>query len=114
MSFDRDTLAVTSHGDKRGYLLGSGGRQQWRVNLAVSTEIDGETLYAYPNHVHAHDGRVAFLTGNTYREEGRETERRHPNEHQLVVVDGEGQAQFENDRCGFVVRAASAGRASFG
>jgi len=109
VSFDGDQLAVTSHGDKRGYLLGSGGRQQWRVDLAVPTEVGGETLYAYPNHVHAHDGRVAFVTGNTYPEEGRETEGRHPNEHRLVVVDGEGRAQFEADLGGFVHGTAAAG-----
>ena len=102
VSFDDDTLAVTSHGDKRGYLLGPGGRQQWRVDLAVPTEIDGETLYAYPNHVHAHGGRVAFVTGNTYPAEGRETAGRHPNEHRLVVVDSSGRERFESDLGGFV------------
>jgi hypothetical protein len=102
VSYDGDSLAVTSHGDKRGYLLGPGGRQQWRVDLAVPTEIDGETLYAYPNHVHAHDGRVAFLTGNTYPEEGRETEGRHPNDHRIVAVDADGAERWDGDLGGFV------------
>jgi outer membrane protein assembly factor BamB len=102
VSFDGDSLAVTSHGDKRGYLLGPGGRQQWRVDLAVPTEIDGETLYAYPNHVHATDGRVAFLTGNTYPEEGRETEGRHPNEHRIVAVDADGSELWDAALGGFV------------
>lgn len=102
VSFDGDQLAVTSHGDKRGYRLGLDGCQQWRLDLAVPTEIDGETLYAYPNHVHAHDGHVAFLTGNTYPEDGRETKSRHPNEHRLVVVDGDGRPQFDADLGGFV------------
>ncbi len=102
VSFDGDSLAVTSHGDKRGYLLGSGGREQWRVDLAVPTEVGDETLYAYPNHVHAHDGRVAFLTGNTYAEEGRETVGRHPNEHRILAVDSDGTEQWDATLGGFV------------
>ncbi|MFW6320564.1 MAG: PQQ-binding-like beta-propeller repeat protein [Halohasta sp.] len=102
VAFDGDALAVASHGDKRGYLLDRGGRQQWRVDLAVPTEIDGETLYAYPNHVHAHDGRVAFLTGNTYAVESRETEGRHPHEHRLLAVDEDGEELWDADLGGFV------------
>ena len=109
VSFDGDRLAVTSHGDKRGYLLDSSGRKQWRVDLAVPTEIDGETLYAYPNHVHAHDGRVAFLTGNTYPEEGRETEGRHPHEHRILAVDSEGSELWDGDLGGFVHGTAAEG-----
>lgn len=108
VSFDGDQLAVTSHGDKRGYLLGSDGGEQWGVDLAVPTEIDGETLYAYPNHAHAHDGRVAFLTGNTYPAKGRETEGRHPNEHRIVGVDSGGTEQWAGDLGGFVHGVAAA------
>lgn len=102
VSFDGDSLAVTSHGDKRGYFLGPGGRQQWRVDLAVPTDIGDETLYAYPNHVHAHDGRVAFVTGNTYAVESRETERRHPNEHRIVTCEADGSELWDDDLGGFV------------
>ena len=109
VSFDGQQLAVTSHGDKRGYLLDRGGRQQWRVDLAVPTAVGDETLYAYPNHVHAHDGRIAFLTGNTYPEEGREAEGRHPNDHRIVVVDGDGSELWDADLGGFAHGVATAG-----
>ncbi|MCU4740422.1 PQQ-binding-like beta-propeller repeat protein [Natronoglomus mannanivorans] len=81
----RHRLAVASHGDKCGYLLGPGGEEHWRVPLATETEIGDETLYAYPNHAVAIDDVVAFATGNTYALESRETENRHPNEHRLVA-----------------------------
>ena len=109
VSFDGDRLAVASHGDKRGYLLDRGGRQQWRVDLAVPTAVGDETLYAYPNHVHAHDGRIAFLTGNTYPEEGRDAEGRHPNDHRIVVVDGDGSELWDADLGGFAHGVATAG-----
>ncbi|MFC4543748.1 PQQ-binding-like beta-propeller repeat protein [Halosolutus amylolyticus] len=108
VSFDGDRLAVASHGDKRGYLLGPGGAERWWVDLAVETEIDGETLYAYPNHVSASDGRVAFVTGNTYAEESRETENRHPNEHRVTVVDAAGDPVWDDAVRGFVHGLAAA------
>ena len=81
---------MASHGDKRGYLLDAAdsGDELWRVDLAVETAVGDERLYAYPNHAHAADGRVAFLTGNTYPVEGREAEGRHPNDHRIVAFDG--------------------------
>lgn len=85
VAFAGDRLAVASHGDKCGYLLGPGGEERWRVPLATETEIGDETLYAYPNHAIAADDVVAFATGNTYALDGRETENRHPNEHRLVA-----------------------------
>ncbi|WP_207588345.1 PQQ-binding-like beta-propeller repeat protein [Halomontanus rarus] len=85
VAFAGDRLAVASHGDKCGYLLGPGGEECWRVPLATETEIGDETLYAYPNHAVVTDDIVAFATGNTYALEGRETENRHPNEHRLVA-----------------------------
>ncbi|WP_265111248.1 PQQ-like beta-propeller repeat protein [Halosolutus halophilus] len=102
VSFDGDRIAVASHGDKRGYLLGPGGAEQWRVDLGVETDVDGETLYAYPNHVFANDGRVAFVTGNTYAEESRETENRHPNEHRIAAFDVEGDPAWDDAVRGFV------------
>nr|WP_243641412.1 PQQ-binding-like beta-propeller repeat protein [Natrarchaeobius halalkaliphilus] len=101
VSFDGDSIAAASHGDKRGYLLGPGGTEQWRVDLAVETELDGETLYAYPNHVYASDGRVAFVTGNTYATESRETENRHPNEHRLMTFDAGGDRLWDAEIRGF-------------
>ncbi len=72
---------VTSHGDYRGYALDREGSVRWRVDLATPREVDGETVYAYPNHVFATESGVLFLTGNTYPEEGRETEVNHPEDH---------------------------------
>ncbi|WP_254523504.1 PQQ-binding-like beta-propeller repeat protein [Natrinema caseinilyticum] len=102
VSVDGKSIAVSSHGDKRGYLLGPGGAERWSVDLACETEIDGETLYAYPNHVTASDDRVAFVTGNTYAKASRETENRHPNEHRIVAFDGLGEFVWEDELRGFV------------
>jgi len=48
-------------------------------------------VYAYPNHVHATASGAVFVTGNTYPEDGRETDVRHPMEHTAhgVSLDGE-------------------------
>ncbi|MFB6157927.1 MAG: PQQ-binding-like beta-propeller repeat protein, partial [Haloferacaceae archaeon] len=72
---------VASHGDYRGYRLDAGGDVRWRVDLATPTAVGDETLYAYPNHVHATDAGAVFVTGNSYPEEGRETDGLHPDEH---------------------------------
>ncbi|WP_235019760.1 PQQ-binding-like beta-propeller repeat protein [Natrialba sp. INN-245] len=109
VAFDGDRLAVASHGDKRGYLLGQGGEERWRVDLAVETEIGDETLYAYPNHVHATDGHVAFVTGNTYALESHETESRHPNEHRIAVFDADGERRWAEPVRGFVHELAADG-----
>jgi outer membrane protein assembly factor BamB len=109
VSFDGDALAVASHGDKRGYLLDSGGAERWRVDLAIETEIGEERLYAYPNHAYAHDGHVAFVTGNTYAVEGRETEGRHPNEHRIAVFDADGNPCWSDDVRGFAHELAAEG-----
>lgn len=95
-------LAVTSHADYRGYRLdppdraGAGGRGppagtvRWRVDLATPRDVGGETLYAYPNHVHATEAGVVFVTGNTYPAEGRSTASVHPGAHTAFgYVDGE-------------------------
>jgi len=102
VSFDGEAIAVSSHGDKRGYLLGPGGAERWHVDLAVETEIEGETLYAYPNHAYANDGRVVFVTGNTYAKESRETEGRHPNEHRVATFDADGELLWDDAVRGFV------------
>jgi outer membrane protein assembly factor BamB len=91
VSLVENGIVVTSHGDYCGYRLRQGGAEQWRVELATPTEVDGETLYAYPNHVHATTEGVIFLTGNTYSTEGRETASLHPREHTAFgyTLDGE-------------------------
>ncbi|SEQ44366.1 outer membrane protein assembly factor BamB family protein [Natrinema salaciae] len=108
-SFDGDSIAVSSHGDKRGYLLGPGGAERWCVDLAVGTDVDGERLYAYPNHAYANDGRVAFVTGNTYAVGSRETENRHPNEHRVAAFDADGDGLWDDAVRGFVHGLAADG-----
>ena len=84
-------LVLASHGDYRGYRLGPGGRERWRVDLATPVDRDGERLYAYPNHVCAGDAGVVFVTGNTYAVDSRETDGLHPDEHTAFgyTLDGE-------------------------
>ncbi|WP_290813876.1 PQQ-binding-like beta-propeller repeat protein [Halovivax sp.] len=119
VAFDRETdaLAVTSHGDYCGYVFDPDGgtdargtgRERWRVELATERELEGQTLYAYPNHAYAHDGRVAFVTGNTYARENRETETRHPDEHTGFGYDADGERRFTADTGGFVHELAADG-----
>ncbi|SEH11443.1 PQQ-like domain-containing protein [Natronorubrum sediminis] len=109
VSFDGDSIAVSSHGDKRGYLLGPGGAERWHVDLAVETEREGETLYAYPNHAVASDGTVSFVTGNTYAVGARETEHRHPHEHRLATFDADGELLWADGVQGFVHGLATDG-----
>jgi hypothetical protein len=83
-------LAVASHGDKGGHLLDDTGGERWRIDLASERTVDGETVYAYPNHVRVADGTAVFVTGNTYAESTRDPDARHPREHTVVaVVDGD-------------------------
>lgn len=93
-------VVVTSHADHRGYRVGSDGTE-WRVDLATPTEIDGETVYAYPNHVHATDEGAVFVTGNTYPEEGRETASLHPDEHTAFGVSHGGSREWSASVGGF-------------
>ncbi|THE64390.1 transcriptional regulator [Salinadaptatus halalkaliphilus] len=109
VAIDGETVAVASHGDKRGYLLGPGGAERWAVDLATETDIEGETLYAYPNHAAASDGRATFVTGNTYAIKSRETENRHPNEHRIATFDGAGNQLWDTAVRGFVHGLATDG-----
>lgn len=103
-----DTGAVlTSHADYRGYRVGPDGTE-WHVDLATAQEIGGETVYAYPNHVHATDDGVVFVTGNTYPEAGRETSSLHPNEHTAFGVSHEGIREWSASVGGFTNELATA------
>lgn len=95
-----DGLVLTSHADYRGYRLDERG-VAWSVDLGRPVEIDGETVYSYPNHVHATDDGAVFLTGNTYPESGRETDVRHPSEHTAVGVGPNGEQRFSERVGGF-------------
>jgi len=94
VSLVKDGAIVCSHGDYRGYRLGDGGRVRWRVDLATPRAVGDETLYAYPNHVHATESGALFVTGNTYPEEGRETDGRHPREHTAFGITPDGERRF--------------------
>jgi len=97
-----DGLAVTSHGDYCGYRLDAGGDVRWSADLATPEDFGDETLYAYPNHVHATDGGLLFVTGNTYPEEGRQTESRHPDEHTAFGYTSAGERSWSVPVEGFV------------
>lgn len=91
VALDDDGVVVASHGDYRGYALDRRGRERWRVDLGTSVDPGEDTVYTYPNRVEVVDGRPLFVTGNTFPEgDGRDTDARHPREHMLVAVDGDG------------------------
>jgi outer membrane protein assembly factor BamB len=101
LSLVADGVAVTSHADYRGYMLDREG-VRWAVDLGCPVECDGETVYTYPNHVHATDSGAVFLTGNTYPDDGRETSARHPTEQTAVGVSTAGEQRWTVDIGGFV------------
>lgn len=104
-----DGVAVASHGDYRGYRLGRDGTERWRVDLATPTTLDGETLYAYPNHVHATTEGLVFVTGNTYSTDGRETASLHPDEHTAAGYTPAGDRRWTGDVGGFASELAADG-----
>ncbi|MFC7198625.1 PQQ-binding-like beta-propeller repeat protein [Halospeciosus flavus] len=101
-------MIVVSHADYRGYALDSGG-VRWSLDLGRPVERGDERVYAYPNHVHATDAGAVFVTGNTYPEDGRETDARHPNEHTAVGVDSGGERRWTADVGGFSHEIAADG-----
>ena len=88
VALDDEGVVLASHGDYRGYALDRTGRERWQVDLGRPVDSD-DTVYTYPNHVMGDDDHALFVTGNTFPEEGRDTDERHPNEHSLAVVDRE-------------------------
>lgn len=104
-----DGAVVSSHGDYCGYRLTADGVEEWRMELATKRRIDGETVYAYPNHGHATDDGTVFVTGNTYPEDGRETNARHPDEHSAIGVSPDGQRIWDASVGGFASGVATAG-----
>ncbi|SEO27745.1 PQQ-like domain-containing protein [Halorientalis persicus] len=104
-----DGIAVASHGDYCGYRLNEDGSHRWRAPLATPATVEGERVYAYPNHVHATSAGAVFVTGNTYPEEGRETEARHPNEHTVVGVTLDGEHAWRDPIGGFATGIGTAG-----
>lgn len=100
-------LVVTSHADYRGYRLVD-GEVEWSVDLGTQL-ADGDRVYTYPNHVHATDAGVVFLTGNTFPEEGRETDERHPNEQSAFGYSLAGDERWRAETGGFAHEIATAG-----
>jgi outer membrane protein assembly factor BamB len=101
VSLVEDGVVVASHGDYRGYRLHEEGSERWRVDLATPMEVDGESLYAYPNHAHATADGVVFVTGNTYSMEGRETASLHPHEHTAFGYTSTGERVWTASVGGF-------------
>jgi outer membrane protein assembly factor BamB len=100
--------AVASHADYRGYRVDRDG-VRWSTALATPAQVGDERLYAYPNHVHATDSGVAFVTGNTYPTEGRETERVHPDAHAVFGYTPDGERRWRADHGGFAGGVAGDG-----
>lgn len=93
-------IAVTSYGDRRGYVLDDHGSVRWRVDLGTAVRTDGTVVYAYPSHVHATEEAIAFVTGSTYPRDGREPQRRHPNEHRIRCYSRKGERRWDVDARG--------------
>ncbi|MFD1571383.1 transcriptional regulator [Halorubrum laminariae] len=106
-----DGYAVASHADYRGYLLDRDGTVRASLDLGTPVErstdaAEPDRVYAYPNHVHTGDDGIAFVVGNTFPEEGRETTARHPAEHTAVGVDLTGTERWRADVGGFAHHVA--------
>lgn len=100
-------LVVTSHADYRGYSL-IDGEVEWGVDLGGPLE-PGDRVYTYPNHVHATEDGVVFLTGNSFPEEGRETDERHPNEQSAFGYSLAGEERWRAETGGFAHEIATDG-----
>ena len=107
--------AVASQADYRGYLLDRAGSVAGAVDLGTPVEREtgdgSDRVYAYPNHVHAGADGVAYVVGNSFPTEGRETPARHPAEHTAVGVDLGGDERWRADVGGFAHHVAAAGDA---
>jgi len=103
-------LAAASHGDYRGYLLDCEGGEEWATDLGVERAVGDETLYAYPNHAVLAGDAAVFVTGNTFPEEGREAEGRHPNEHTIAAFSREaGERLWSASVGGFAGEVVASG-----
>lgn len=100
-------IVVTSHADYRGYRL-SEGDVVWRADLGTPLS-DGDEVYTYPNHVHADGSGVVFFTGNSFPEEGRETDDRHPNEQSAFGYTPDGERRWCAEVGGFSHEIATDG-----
>ncbi|CAI48643.1 PQQ repeat protein [Natronomonas pharaonis DSM 2160] len=92
------SVVVTSHADYRGYRL-TDGSVEWAVDLGRPQSDGG--VYTYPNHVHATASGAVFLTGNTFPQEGRETDERHENEQTAFGYTPDGKRRWQAAVGGF-------------
>jgi outer membrane protein assembly factor BamB len=109
VSLVEDGVVVASHGDYCGYRLRDGGAERWCVDLGTPAMVDDETLYAYPNHVHATGHGAVFVTGNTYSTEGRETASLHPREHTAFGYTPDGECAWTASVGGFASELGAGG-----
>jgi outer membrane protein assembly factor BamB len=105
-----DGAVVASHGDYCGYRLAQNGAERWRVPLGRPVQRGDETLYAYPNHVHATPDGAVFVTGNTFARDKREAEGRHPNEHTAIGISPSGSERWSTPVGGFAHEIAADGQ----
>ncbi len=107
-----DGAVVASHGDHCAYRLRGDGAEAWCADVAGERRVDGETLYAYPNHVHATSDGAVVVTGNTYStSDDRETGALHPREHAAVGLTGDGEVAWTADVGGFASELGAVGTA---
>jgi hypothetical protein len=103
-----DGVVAAGHADYRGYRL-DGGAVEWRVDLGRPVDRGADRVYTYPNHVHAGDSGVVFLTGNTFPEDGRKTAAHHPREQTALGFGPDGSRQWSADVGGFAHEVAADG-----
>jgi len=108
VAFADGGIAVASHADKCGYLLGADGAERWRVGLGTPRSVGSETVYAYPTHVCVADGVAVFVTGNTFARGTRDPDARHPGEHTVTAVDG-GDVAWTHQIGGFARDVSTSG-----
>jgi len=102
-------VVAASHADYRGYRL-EAGSVRWQVDLGRPTARGGDRVYAYPTHVHATGAGAVFLTGNSFPQEGRATDARHPDEQSAAGYAPDGTERWRAPVGGFAHEIATDGR----
>jgi hypothetical protein len=70
---------------------------------------EGDRVYTYPNHVHATERGVVFVTGNSFPAEGRETDERNPAEQTAFGYSLDGESRWRTGVGGFAHEVAASG-----
>lgn len=100
---------AASHVDHRGYRVDLDGDVSWRVDLGCPLEDAGDTVYSYPTLARELDRGALYATGNTFPVDGRDTDGRHPGEHTLTRVDGDGVVVWSRQLPGWIPDVEVAG-----